>query len=424
MKILQILFVYSIILLVSCSNESGPDTTILYGVVLDYETNEPVEKVQVSTIPASEVVLTDNAGRFEIRTPEAGEFTVIARHKDYITSNEQIATSHNYNTTVTILMRKGNDNPDGDYALISGTITSLENNEPLENVRIATTPDTDVYFSDNNGEFSIEISDLGIYEIEFQKSGYKSVTKELEVTDYINYNLNIEMEKELAGKDEPLYYDDVFRYWNFNNNTQEIIKNTESMVHNEVSFEDTPNGGAVVLQNNSYIELMPVDFKSMSEFSISIWIKHMSFAHYNGGGYLVCGSIEDGYLGILNAIKPLNIKTDDERYLYFASGAQRDADKEYEDIQPIYLDFDYNNEWTHYIITYYNSSLIVYINGEFQAQAVQPVKYNPETFLLGAHITDKVYQNVITRVNAAYDELIIYNREMTASEVKQIYEHY
>ncbi len=425
MKILRLLFILSFGFIISCSNESGPDKSELIGLVLDYETKEPVPKAQISTIPASEVILTDDFGRFEMRTPDEGEFSVIARHKEYITAKEMIAASYDYKSNVTILMRKRDTaNGTGDYAIISGNITDAETKETIENVSITLEPGTEVTYSDNSGNYNIAVIEFDTYELKFEKSGYKPVKEEQAIDGYINYSLNVEMEREAPPAKEPLFLKNAVRYWNFDNNASELITGGSSVLYNDVVYGNGIADKGVKLEKNAYIKLKETDFKSMPEFSISIWIKHLSYYEYNGGGYLVCGSIKDGFLGILNAIKPLNIKTDDKRYLYFATGARRDADKDYNDIQPVYLDFNYDEVWTHYTLTFKNDILKVFINGEFQSQNEQPIKYSPDTFLLGAHLVDDFYQSVITRVDAVYDELVIYNREMSASEVKQIFEHY
>jgi hypothetical protein len=427
MRFFYILFFGISVFLISCSDESGPDISELNGLVRDYDLgiDGPIENAQISTIPPSEVVLSDSYGRFSIRTPDAGDFIIVAKHKNYYTTQEVISVSYDYTATVNVMMKRMPDSLNNtNVAFIYGKVKDDDSKEVLKNVEIKIEPLSILTTSNAFGQFTAEIPYLGTYSVTFEKDGYETVSKTVNIDNFISYALNIEMKKEVAGKAEPLFYEDAVRYWSFDDNYNEVITGKSSVLYNEVLYENGIADKGVVLKNNSFITLADTDFKSMSEFSVSIWIKHLNYSNYNGGGYLVCGSIKDGYLGILNAIKPINIQTDEKRYLYFAAGAKRDANNESEDIQPIFLDFDYDNAWTHYTLTFKNDILKAYINGELKSQTQQTVKYNPDTFLLGAHLVDAQYESVITRVDAVYDELVIYNREMTDSEVKQIYEHY
>ena len=437
MKYLNIFLALLLIGMIACESGSEPEKAVLVGDVYDYDTDEPLPNVQIKTIPPSEVVMSNINGHFEVRTPKDGEYAVIASRKDYLETMESIAVSYDYRSNVILKMKKGirdtsaNDN-ENDIAYITGTVIDKETTDPLGGVAVSLKPLGDIKLTDNDGEFNFEITTLGSYHLTFEKSGYKKYQKNIDVSDYIVYSVNAQLEEDSQYVDPDTniadipYHDNLIAYWAFNYDLVEKINSYSTAYKGNVSFIEGKKHLALFPGYNSYISLPKINFNNMNEFSISIWINHQEYTHYNGGGYLMWGSLKNGYMGILNAVKPEPVKNDDSRYLYFASGARRNPDNESNDINPLFLDFLYTKTWTNYIMTYTDGILKVYINGKKSGELYQTLNIEPNIALLGAHSINGKGDNydIITRVRALYDELLIYSRSLNEQEVKVLHEFY
>lgn len=57
--------------------------TDIYGVVLNKETNSPVQKAYVYTVKGEDEAVTDSRGAFHIVAWSAAPFTIYTSHKDF-----------------------------------------------------------------------------------------------------------------------------------------------------------------------------------------------------------------------------------------------------------------------------------------------------------------------------------------------------
>ncbi|MEX2513450.1 MAG: carboxypeptidase-like regulatory domain-containing protein [Cyclobacteriaceae bacterium] len=80
------------------------------GMVVDGENYEPLSGVQISTTPASTIVLTDEEGSFQIERVKNGELVITAKKKDFLTGSVSVAVNENLNTSLTFfLLEDDND---------------------------------------------------------------------------------------------------------------------------------------------------------------------------------------------------------------------------------------------------------------------------------------------------------------------------
>ncbi len=80
------------------------------GKVLDGNTYLPVQGVQITTSPASNVILSDKDGAFTLSKIKEGETTVTVQKKDYLNSTFTVTVYGNESTHMNILINKDEDN--------------------------------------------------------------------------------------------------------------------------------------------------------------------------------------------------------------------------------------------------------------------------------------------------------------------------
>lgn len=86
---------------------------------------------------------------------------------------------------------------------ISGKAVTVGNNEPLDNVKISTSPSTSIVFTDANGNFSIPNIETQSYSIQAEKQGFLTVFESVTVTEENNSTVIFELDVETANNDAP-----------------------------------------------------------------------------------------------------------------------------------------------------------------------------------------------------------------------------
>ncbi len=76
----------------------------LSGVVVDGETYQPLEGVLIATSPASSSIITSTDGQFTFPKVQAGEVTVTARKKDYLSNNVLVSVHEDEKTEMTMYL--------------------------------------------------------------------------------------------------------------------------------------------------------------------------------------------------------------------------------------------------------------------------------------------------------------------------------
>jgi len=80
------------------------------GIILDGDTYEPLQGVQVATNPASSSTITDDLGVFTFEKVTQGDIAVTARKKDYLSNSVSVAVYDNENTQLTFFLLKDENN--------------------------------------------------------------------------------------------------------------------------------------------------------------------------------------------------------------------------------------------------------------------------------------------------------------------------
>ncbi|WP_340198991.1 carboxypeptidase regulatory-like domain-containing protein [Ascidiimonas sp. W6] len=86
---------------------------------------------------------------------------------------------------------------------ISGTVVSDGDNEPIENVKISTSPNSKTVFTNANGEFTLEEVPTGDYSLKAEKDGWVTNFEAVSLTESATVTVIFELELETATNRPP-----------------------------------------------------------------------------------------------------------------------------------------------------------------------------------------------------------------------------
>jgi hypothetical protein len=158
---------------------------------------------------------------------------------------------------------------------------------------------------------------------------------------------------------------------------------------------------------NSYIQVPYNIFASTVNFSISFWV---NFSSLTGNQFLfsnikVSGGIYKGFGIVKNTANKINLQ------IYGASSTD------------IYSITTLNaSTWYNIVITRNNLGSNIYINGALDnsdSSSVNPTYYTPQYSQIGAY--DNTSSSLSYVTNGAIDELDIWGKQLTSTEVTELY---
>lgn len=97
------------------------------GQVVDYVTGVPIANAAITTTPASEAVLTDGEGNFQLDDLEAGSYQVTARKSGYSPSTVAIAVKNDRTSSAVIFLEEEDEDAAADSPLLDVQVTSFWN---------------------------------------------------------------------------------------------------------------------------------------------------------------------------------------------------------------------------------------------------------------------------------------------------------
>ena len=115
------------LLLTGCKEATlGPEVTgSIEGVVLDEETEGGLQNVEITTSPASDVVVTDGEGRFVFSEIEAGDYNLRARKSGYGTRSVSVRVRENRTSPVTLFLEE--EDEDANERNLTAEVTNFIN---------------------------------------------------------------------------------------------------------------------------------------------------------------------------------------------------------------------------------------------------------------------------------------------------------
>jgi hypothetical protein len=132
----------------SCAKDTIEAETFgeIDGFVIDGETEEGLETVNITTTPATNAIFTESDGSFTITNIPTGNYTVQARKTDYNSSSVSVAVREGEAATAFIQMSPDEEEPDSTVSMndfeagitswfndVDGDTTNVEINYRVEN---------------------------------------------------------------------------------------------------------------------------------------------------------------------------------------------------------------------------------------------------------------------------------------------------
>ena len=214
--------------------------------------------------------------------------------------------------------------------------------------------------------------------------------------------------------------DGLVAYYPFNGNA-----NDESGNNNHATIVGNPSWATGVLGNSiklvgtgevdasgDHILLPPVDFPSLGNFTITMWVNEESLSYFHGQSYISFGDHDYGVLGISHYIFGT------EHVMSFSVGFGR-----YTGDTDLKIPFNVSNDrgrFVFYSLVYENGIMKAYVDGELKAQKPQAVKIHNNNAAIARHWWDAGNQTC-TRFTGLIDEVRIYNRTLSECEIQELY---
>ncbi|TFH49462.1 MAG: LamG domain-containing protein [Bacteroidia bacterium] len=205
--------------------------------------------------------------------------------------------------------------------------------------------------------------------------------------------INVSCKKDPGTSDKTYPTDGLISYFNFDDNLADQLSATpDGNNHGSAVFTEGKAGKAILLNGSGqYIEFGRSTFRNGNNISVSVWLKRA------GNGGLYCIMCDDFGIWSSNTDAGMAISLPSTNS---ASGAIT------------------QNEWTHLVGTYDGNNIKVYING-----ILKETKNHPGTIISWVGNL-KVGKFDAEFWGGSVDDLFIYNKVLSQSEVDQLYDYH
>jgi len=217
----------------------------------------------------------------------------------------------------------------------------------------------------------------------------------------------------------------LIAWWSFDDSTARdhsgngyhgTLMNTPKPVQGIKGTAFRLQGRGINTEDGDHILLPEIDFNSMSEFTVSIWVWEEGFSEYGPSeGFIWWGDWNSGWLGIHHHCQQQPHIDNTKQFIRFSVGAKIYESECYN--QP----FDSSDmfKWVLYTMTYKNGLVECYKNDRFIGSIVQNVSVAKGVGAIGRHWwNDRAVTS--TRLIGIVDDARIYNRALTKDDIKKL----
>ncbi|MCX6159103.1 MAG: hypothetical protein NTY74_14075 [Ignavibacteriae bacterium] len=404
-----------------------------------YDTKLTFKKLELKTIrlynPSSNNIIIDtiyingqNMGNFNVTTgntnvviPPFGNYSITTQFNSTDTL-EKYATlniiSNNIGSLNHItLYGKVNTSkilvttPNGGENLIVGIPTNITwTSSEVQNAKIELT-------TNNGSSWSTIVSGYPalLRSYAWTVPNYISTACKIRISDVLNPSIN-DLSNNTFSITNLILGNGLIAYYPFEGNGNDYSGNgNNGIIVNNCTFDEGILGtgvrtyGSDVYNQGSYVKLPSFNFQTRQNFTISMWVKEESMAHPHGDAYFWSGFHDIGWLGIGHFMDSLR----------FAVGGTLWQNT-------IAYPFDNTdlNKFVFYSMVYDNGIMKAYKNATLIGTKASSVNifYKDSTAL------NKIWwgnfntmNQAVSRLNGVFDEVRIYNRSLTLTEIQQLY---
>lgn len=178
----------------------NPDLATLTGILIDDESNTPLEGVTVNLVGENNLTLTTNAqGEFSFNGLRNGNYLLQIVDSEYANLSSSVILSGDDIHFNTIRLSQQENST---VSILKGVIKDANTNEPLSGVTI--TIGTKTAVTDSDGNYIINSLESGSYTITITKSGYYTFTNSVSipVNTMLYYNASLSKTKFISPIDD------------------------------------------------------------------------------------------------------------------------------------------------------------------------------------------------------------------------------
>lgn len=186
------------------------------GTVKDEKDGHTIENCQISLSPGGISKMTGADGVFVFDNLSAGIYTLTYRKEGYADQTKSITVVAGKSVDADVALKHA-------YGSIKGVVKDKDDGHSVENCWVRTTPGDKEIRSDANGVFEFAKLPIGDYTVSFERSGYRTVSKEAKVSggDILDMgDVWITLENPFSVSDESVKFnnsEDVKTFTVFNN---------------------------------------------------------------------------------------------------------------------------------------------------------------------------------------------------------------
>lgn len=415
----------NVVLLLTDSSETN--LGIIKGKVYNSTTKLSLSDVKITTQPITSTTYSKSDGSFEIFNIPPGNYSIYLSKDSFnlLTESLKVVAGKVTEELFYLVDKKSTNRAPNSPILSQPLDKAIILNKDINLKWSCTDPDGDnllydVLLDANNPPTTKIASNISkaelLYTLPKDSAVYywKVIAKDI-------YNVMSESNVYMFSYYSKQISNDLILYYSFDDNTANDISGNANngVLMNSPQFVSGKDGSAVRLigtpdlkGNGGHVLIPSINFNTLNEFTISIWIYEESLQYSAGEAYINWGNASTGWIGISNFVKPPENK---DLVVNFSVGSIAP----YNTQTPLWVNYEisHRNKWTHYALVYQYGSVTGYIDGILIGTKSQTLGNIEKVAAIGKHWWNYNGTGSATSMTFQVDEVKIFKRALNSSEV-------
>lgn len=430
-SLLSLLTIVSFVLFTACEEKENDLFGSISGIVTDVETSEPIQGVTVTLVPGGKSTVTGDDGIYYFSKIESDQYTLQFKSNGYQTNTKTIVVEPYVTTTGDIQLSQGSGNLKVNKSVvefgtsynISSLLLSNTGKSSFDweikyncNWIKSITPSSGSIKAGANATVTIEIDRANLANTDIQKT---NIT--LSTNGSGGMDIQLSVNGSTSGGQTPALTNGLMGYYNFDNDNANDASDSSIngiLVNSPEFITDTPNGEGKALSirtmDGQYLSIPKNPLATSSEktkvssLSVCFWIKDFGvgqiFSSMNANYLYACP-----YFYFKNDAFNTLISTSGSGYYTYEIPFEKGAGQ-----------FQ-NGKWHHVAYVMEDNLHTLYIDGQYYG-GVNPSAVNQQYITINAiHFGGNCGFKDRTATNMKLDNIRFYNRSLTITDVKIIY---
>jgi protocatechuate 3,4-dioxygenase beta subunit len=160
------------------------------GTVYDANTEEPISRVTLYTVPSTAVILSDEQGAFDFERLSPATYLLIARKTGYDSAAITVAVEAGFVSQANLSLTPSDTTEPPQYAKLEGYVLDAVNGKPVSRALVSGSPSFGAVFTDSTGRYVVENLQPAEYQISVVKTYYQNASGEITATAGETVTLN------------------------------------------------------------------------------------------------------------------------------------------------------------------------------------------------------------------------------------------